>query len=376
MPGKRGNSEGSIAKRKDGLWEARLTLPDGKRKSFYAKTRQEAARKLAEAIRDKDKGLPVAMDRQTVEQYTQSWMEVMRAKIRPRTWRRYEQHLRVHVLPTLGSVILTKLSAQHLQTLYANKLAEGLSSTTVHHMHMLLHKALDAAVRLEVVQRNVSDLVDPPSMARPEMGVLSTENARALLAAAAGDRFEALYVLAVTTGMRLGELLALQWEAIDLEGRSLQVRASLYHTGHEFVFTEPKTAKSRRRVQLPSIAAEALRAHRRGVVAERLALGAAWQTDYDLVFPNTVGGPMDPSHMVRREFAKLLKKANVPRIRFHDLRHTAATLLFAQGINPKVVSEMLGHSDIAITLSLYGHVTPPMQKEAADTMDQIFEQDA
>jgi integrase len=316
------------------------------------------------------------MDRQTVEHYMQSWMDVMRAEIRPRTWHRYEQHLRVHVLPTLGSVILAKLSAQYLQALYAKKLAEGQSPTTVHHMHMLLHKALDAAVRLEVVQRNVSDLVDPPSMARPEIGVLSTEHARALLVAAAGNRFEALYVLAVTTGMRLGELLALQWEAIDLEGRSLLVRASLYHTGHEFVFSEPKTAKSRRRVQLPSIAVDALRAHRRQILAERLALGAAWQTDYDLVFPNTVGGPMDPSHMVRREFANLLKKANVPRIRFHDLRHTAATLLFAQGINPRVVSEMLGHSDIAITLNLYGHVTPPIQKEAADTMDKIFEQDA
>jgi integrase len=161
-----------------------------------------------------------------------------------------------------------------------------------------------------------------------------------------------------------------------LEGRSLPVRVSLYHTGHEFIFTEPKTAKSRRQVQLPSVAVEAPLAHRRRLLAERLALGAAWHTNYELVFPNTVGGPMDPSHMVRREFANLLKKANVPRIRFHDLRHTAATLLFAQGINPKVVSEMLGHSDIAITLSLYGHVTPPMQKEAADTMDQIFEQDA
>jgi integrase len=374
MPGKRGNNEGSIARRFDGLWEARITLAGGKRKSLYAKTRQEAARKLAEAIRDKDKGLPIATDRQTVEQYMQSWMEVMRAKIRPRTWKRYEQHLRVHILPTLGSIILTKLTAQHLQSLYATKLAEGLSQTTVRHMHMLLHKALDAAVRLEVVQRNVSDLVDPPSMAHPEMGVLSPEQARMLLTAAVGERFEALYVLAVTTGLRLGELLALQWDAIDLEHNSLQVRSSLYHTGHEFIFTEPKTAKSRRRVQLPNVAAEALRKHREGLLAECLALGAAWQTDYDLVFPSTIGGPMDPSHMVRREFARLLRKAGVPRIRFHDLRHTAATLLFAQGINPKVVSELLGHSDIAITLSLYGHVTPPMQKEAADTMDQIFEQ--
>jgi integrase len=312
MPGKRGNNEGCIARRSDGLWEARITLPGGKRKSFYAKTRQEAARKLAEAIRDKDKGLPIATDRQTVEQYMWSWMEVMRAKIRPRTWKRYEQHLRVHILPTLGSTTLTKLSAQHLQNLYAAKLAEGLSQTTVRHMHMLLHKALHAALRLELVQRNVSDLVDPPSMARPEMGVLSPEQARALLNAASGNRFEALYVLAVTTGMRLGELLALQWDTINLEQSSLQVRSSLYHTGHEFIFTEPKTAKSRRRVHLPQIAVEALRKHRVLLLEERLALGAAWQTEYDLVFPSTVGGPMDPSHMVRREFARLLKKAGVP----------------------------------------------------------------
>jgi hypothetical protein len=193
MPGKCGNTEGSIAKRKDGLWEARLTLPV---KKLYAKTHQEAARKLAEAIRYKHKGMPVAMDRQTVEQYMHNWMDVMRAKIRPRSWRRFEQHLRVHVLPLHGSEILEILEIllQRLQSFYEKKLAKGLSLTTAHHMHMLLHKALDAAVRLEVVQRNVRDLVDPPSMSRLEMGVLLTANARALLVAAAGDRFEALYV--------------------------------------------------------------------------------------------------------------------------------------------------------------------------------------
>ncbi len=174
MPGKRGNSEGSIAKRKDGLWEARIhfTRVANERVSMRRPDRKLRV-SLPRPFENKDKGMPVAMDRQTVEQYLQNWMEVMRAKIRPRTWHRYEQHLRVHVLPALGNVILTKLSAQHLQSLYAKKLAEGLSPTTVHHMHMLLHKALDAAVRLELVQRNVSDLVDPPSMVRPEMGVLS-----------------------------------------------------------------------------------------------------------------------------------------------------------------------------------------------------------
>jgi integrase len=198
MAGKRGNNEGSISKRADGLWEARITLAGGKRKSFYAKTRKEAARKLAEVIRDRDKGLPIITDRQTVEQYFTSWLEVMRAKIRPRTWKRYEQYVRVHLVPILGGVVLAKLTAQHLQSLYAARLNQGSSQTTVHHLHMLIHKALDAAVRLELVSRNVSDLVDPPSMAHPEMKVLSPEQARTLLEAATGDRFEALYVLAIT----------------------------------------------------------------------------------------------------------------------------------------------------------------------------------
>ncbi len=374
MRGKRGNNEGSITKRADGLWEARITLEGGKRKSFYAKTRKEAARKLAEVIRDRDKGLPIVTDRQTVEQYFTSWLEVMRAKIRPRTWKRYEQYVRVHLLPMLGGVVLAKLNAQQLQSLYAARLKAGSSQTTVHHLHMLIHKALDAAVRLELVPRNVSDLVDPPRMAHHEMEVLSPDQTRTLIEAAAGDRFEALYLLAVTTGMRLGELLALQWCDVDLDAGALQVRASLYYSGGAFVFSEPKTAKSRRRVMLPKLAAEALRRNRTRQLAERLALGLAWQSKVDLVFPSTVGGPMNPSHMLRREFAGLLRQAGLPRIRFHDLRHTAATLLFAQRINPKVVSEMLGHSDIAITLGLYGHVTPPMQQEAADTMDKLFDQ--
>ncbi len=372
MGAKRGNSEGSITKRADGLWEARISLPNGKRKSIYAKTRQEAARKLAEAIRDRDKGLLVVTERQTVEHYFANWLVTMRGQIRPRTWTRYEQYVRLHIFPTLGSIVLSKLTAQHLQTLYADKLKEGLSQTTVHHLHMLIHKALHAALRLELVQRNVSELVDPPSMAHNEMAVLSPEQARAFLAAASGDRFEALYALALTTGMRQGEILGLQWSDVDLEHRTLQVRRTLYCAGREFFFTEPKTHKSRRTVLLTAFAVEALKRHRVRQNEERLALGSAWLAGYDLVFPDTDGGPKDNT-ILGREFVRLLKKAGLPRIRFHDLRHTVATLLFAQRVNPKVVSEMLGHSDIAITLGLYGHVTPPMQREATEMINRIFD---
>jgi integrase len=179
-------------------------------------------------------------------------------------------------------------------------------------------------------------------------------------------------MLALTTGMRLGEILALQWPDLNLDNGTLQIQASVYHDGSQFHFSPPKTVKSRRQVLLPSVTIGALQQHRLRQQQERRALGETWQTTYDLVFPNTVGGPMELNHFRRREFCRLLEKASLPRIRFHDLRHTVATLLFAQRINPKVVSEMLGHSDIAITLGLYGHVTPPMQQEAANAMDMLF----
>jgi integrase len=365
---KRGNSEGSITRRKDGLWEARITLEGGKRKSFYAKTRQQAARRLAEALRDRDSGISVADERQTVGQYLASWRDATKSTVRPRTWQRYEQYVRLHLIPTLGAVVLSKLTAQQVQGLYAKKLAEGLSTTTVHHLHMVLHRALDAALRLELVHRNVCDMVDPPRMAHHEMTTLSEDQARAFLSAAAGDRLEALYVLALATGMREGEMLALKWRDVDLEQGTLQVRATLQNIGGAFTLAEPKTDKSRRRIALSKTAIEALRQHRVRQAEERLQLGQAW-SDMDLVFPNTIGQPIDASNLYKYWFLPLLKKAGLPPMRFHDLRHTAATLLLGRGINPKIVSEMLGHSQIGITLGLYSHVTPHMQQQAADAMD-------
>lgn len=371
MPTKRGNSEGSIKRRSDGRWEARITLEDGRRKSFYGKTRQEAARLLAAALRDRDTGLPPVAGRETVGQYLDSWLETSKHTIKPRTWKRYVEYVRLHMIPKLGKIPLSKLTPQQVQLLYAEKLEEGLSTTTVHHLHAVLHRAIHAAVRLGLVQRNVCDMVDPPRMRRNEMAVLSPEQVRALLEAAAGERLEALYVLAVSTGMRQGELLALKWREVDLDGASLQVRATLQYTSEGFVFADPKTEHSRRRVTLPAMAVEALRHHRVRQLAERLQLGDAW-TDLDLVFPNAVGKPIDGINLLKYWFFPLLKKAGLPRIRFHDLRHTAATLLMARGINPKIVSEMLGHSHVSITLGLYGHVTPTMQQQAADAMDAVL----
>lgn len=200
---------------------------------------------------------------------------------------------------------------------------------------------------------------------------LSPDQARQLLAAAREDRLEALYVVAVSAGLRLGELLALKWSAVELDGGWLRVTGSLSRArGAGLSITNPKTARSRRRVELTSAAVEALRRHRAFQAAERLAAGELW-TDRDLVFCNRSGGFLHAADLYD-SFLKLLDRAGLPRIRFHDLRHTAATLMLSRGVHPKVASEMLGHSTIAIAVDLYSHVTETMQREATRSMDALL----
>ena len=368
----RGQNEGSIKKRADGRWEARVMREDGTRKSFYCKTRQEAASRLTEALGDIKKGLPIVDESQTVEEYLLSWVDAMKHTVKPRTWKYYKDYVRLHAIPLIGKVKLGKLKAQDIQSLYTRKLNQGLSSTTVNHLHAVLHKALNNAFRLGLVQRNITDMVDHPRMAHHEIAPLTAEQVGAFLTAATGERLEALYVLAVTTGMREGELLALTWRDIDFEKSRLQVRATLQFLEGKFVFTEPKTAGSRRNIGLPKITVEALRQHRLRQNEERALLEDNWDTSHDLIFPNTVGKPINATNLIKRGLKPLLKKAGVPPIRFHDLRHTAATLLLSKGVNVKVVSEMLGHADVTTTLRIYAHVLPHMQQTATDTMDVLF----
>lgn len=375
--GRRGNNEGSITRRPDGRWHGRMTVDGARRKHYYGKTRQEVAVQLTAALRARDQGLPSVLDeRQTLAQYLDTWLATARASVRPRTWQRYEQYIRLHTVPLLGKVALTKLTAQQVQNLYANRLEVGCSSTSVKHLHTVLHKALEDALRLGLVQRNVVDLVKAPRMRRVEMRVLSLEQVKTLLAVAQGDRFEALYTLAVTTGMRRGELLALRWHDVDLSGgasgqAALQVRATLEKTKGGFIYSEPKSARSRRRIALTAAAAEALRIHRARQTEERLLVGPEWQ-DNDLVFCTHEGKPLIGSNVLNQNFHPLLKKAGLPRIRFHDLRHTAATLLLLRGVHPKIVSELLGHSSVSLTLDVYSHVLPDMQREATTALDRML----
>ena len=352
---------------------ARMTLSGNRRKCFYGKTKAEALSKLKKAMGDQDRGLTIVSERQTVEQFLTHWLEVVRSTVKDATYANYETYVRVHAAPELGKVKLAHLTAQHLQALYAKKLKQGLSSTSVAHLHAVMHRALHQALRWGAVATNVAEAAEPPRRRRIEFRTLNPEEARCFLEAAKEDRFEALFVLALTSGLREGELLALRWKDIDFESKSLQVMQTVRRSRIQkaLIFSEPKTDRSRRRVILADVALAALRRHRLTQLEERLKAGSLWE-DNDLVFANQVGKPVEAGNMLHRYFWPLLERAGLPRIRFHDLRHSAATLLMSRGIHPKVVSEMLGHSQISITMDLYSHVLPTMQGEAAAAMEAII----
>ncbi len=373
---KRGNNEGSVYRRKDGRWAAVIDLGWAggrrRRRAFYGSTRRVVQEQLTAALRARQLGLPTGSRHTTTGAYLVEWLATTKPVLRRRTWERYEQYVRVHALPELDRIPLARLEPRHLQQLYAARTAAGSAPLTVRHLHAVLHRALTQAVRWGLLARNVAELVDPPRAARHEIAALSPEQARALLDAAVGDRLMGLYVLAISTGMRQGELLGLRWGDVDLERGSLHVRSSLEYSGRKFALVEPKTARSRRQITLTQTAVAALRHHRAAQLEERLRLGPAWR-DHDLVFTNQMGAAIHASHLLAHSFRPLLKRAGLPRIRFHDLRHSAATLLLGQGVHPKIASEMLGHATIAITLDLYSHVTPTMQREAAATMDALLQ---
>ena len=305
---KRGNNEGSIYKRADGRWAAALTLPGRKRRTLYGETRQEAARKLTEALRDREAGLPVLPERQTLGEFLTRWLEAVEPTIRRSTFVRYEQYIRLHTVPLIGNVRLPRLTPQQLQGLYAKKLADGLSPTSVRHLHTVLHRALKQALRWNLIIRNVSEAVDPPRRARTDHQALTPEEVRRFLEAAGDDRLEALYVLAVTTGMRRGELLGLHWRDVSLDQGTLHVRYTLQQGGY---LGEPKTAKARRQIDLTPLGVEALQRHRIQQLKDRYEAGPQW-ANTDFVFTNALGNYVDPDNLRHRSFRPLLRRAGLP----------------------------------------------------------------
>jgi integrase len=370
---------GSVFQRADGRWIAQITLEDGKQKQYYAKNEKEANIRLRKAIDDLERGSLLTEKDQLLKDYLEHWLEhVKRPLLRVGSYLRYRDLIHQHIVPELGHLPLRKLKPEHLETLYA-KLQEqgrtdgqgGLAAKTIRLVHGILYQSLELAVKRRRITYNVCRDVVPPRAERREMHTLTAEQAQQLLVTAKGHRLEALLTLALTTGMRRGELLALQWKDIDWKNGSLQVRRSVNrYAGQGFKVSDPKTASGRRKIALPAVALDVLKEHRKQQLEERLQAGPQWK-DRDLVFSNIYGDFLNPSHL-GTDFHALLKKARLPLIRFHDLRHTAASLLLLMKVNPKMVQELLGHSDIEMTLGIYSHLLPGIHEEAMEKMDRLF----
>jgi integrase len=363
----RANGEGSIYPKGDGFEVALIV--HGRRRTARAKTVTEARMKLRELQRRQEQDQASYDERITVKHFLEYWLSVTETTVRPRTYKRYAEYVRVHALPEIGHRRLAQLRPIHLQDLYAARLKAGASPSTVQHLHAALHRALKMAERWEYVPRNVASRVSPPRVPKFKIRPLTVPEVRRLLTASSGTRFEAAVVLAVVTGMRLGEIFALRWSDIDLgDDAVVHVRGSLQRVDGRLQVVEPKTAGSVRDVALSELGREALRRHRKQQTKHRMQMGDSWE-DNGLVFPNAWGRYMATDYFVRREFRRILDVGQLPHIRFHDLRHTFATLQLGNQQPIKIVSEMMGHSRTAITQDLYTHVSAQMQRKAADALD-------
>ena len=340
----------------NGRWRVRLTIA-GKQRDFYGATLEAAQLKAAK----EHAGETVQQDnRTTVGGWLTEWVETQRHTLKPGTWRKYESVIRLHVVPHIGRRKLADLTGGHLLALYADLARNGLSGSSRHHVHTVVGTGLQAALDRGVIRANPARTIKAPRLNAHEKTVLSQAEAARLLDKARADRFYALWVLALTTGMRIGELLALRWRDVDLDARRLTINQTAGRGwGVALELTAPKTPAARRVIELPEIAATALRATPR--------------TD-NLVFPSTSGTIMSPANLLHRHFAPLREAAKLPdSLRIHDLRHTAITHMLEGGVQPHAVAKAVGHASVNVTLSVYGHVTPKMSGAAAAAMDARYE---
>jgi integrase len=375
MSKRRGNKEGSIYQDSDGRWRAAVDLGNrnGKRarKLLSARTRAEVATKLTAVLRSEQLGLPIAPERQTVGQFLAQWLQdVAKRNARPKTISFYSDITKHHLVPGLGRYTLAKLGPQHVQAFMNERIEAGFAPRTVKHMRDTLRNALNVAAKWNLVIRNAASLVEPPRREKTQVRAFTPEEARRFLEAIRGHRLEAIFSLCLSVGLRQGEALGLRWEDLDFETRTLTIRYQLQRINGKLTLVEPKTEKSRRSISLPQIAVSALSAHQELQRQERELAGSRW-IDTGMVFTTSTGTMLDKRCLLRA-FYGIVRASGLKPFRFHDLRHSAATLLLAQGMHPRAVMELLGHSDFATTMNIYSHVIPAVQKELADRMDAIL----
>lgn len=393
MAKKRGNNEGTIYKRPDGKWCAQVTIgrdTNGKlkRQTFYGKTRQEVADKLLKVQNDLKTGTFVEPNKLTLADWINTWLfEYKKNNIRPSTFESYEYLTRVHINPILGHILLKGLRPDNIQRLYNEKVsnkespdAASLSANTVNRIHVILHSALDQAVKNNLVIRNVADFTTLPKQPKKEIRVLTVEEQYKLLNSLKDERLKTCFILALASGVREGELLALRWKNVNLKEGTIAIKESLKRVKifdedspakTKLIFQEPKTKSGKRVVPLPQSVVKELIEHKKKQNEEKLKAGELYENN-DLVFATELGKVLEPRNFLRT-FYRIIKNADIEHINFHALRHTYATRLLEANEHPKVVQEILGHSDITLTLNTYSHVLPDIKMAAAQKLNHLFE---
>lgn len=333
------------------------------------KTKKEAQKALNEAINAINKGIYVEPSNALYKDYLEQWFTTKKNSIGIQTAKVYENYLKGRIIPTLGSYSLSKLSTIYIQSFINSLNEEGLSSATIKKVFEIIRNSLEHAVDFELVHKNTASKVKLPKSNKKEMTVWNEQEVNTFLKVGKEDPCYIVFYLALTTGMRQGEILGLRWKDVDLEKGLINIKQTLSHDGKTFI-SGAKTKSSLRTINLSELTVKALKARKLIISKEKLSLGHIYE-DFDLVACTHHGTPFNPAN-VRRTFKKLIKLSSVSDIRFHDLRHTHATLLLSKGINVKVISERLGHSNIKVTLDTYSHVLPTMQEEVARKLDEII----
>ncbi|MFE4201981.1 tyrosine-type recombinase/integrase [Aneurinibacillus aneurinilyticus] len=368
---------GQIIPRGKDTWLVRVFIgrdENGKRK-YHNKTihggKKVAQKYLNDMLREKDAGTLEEPTKMTINEYLDRWLETSaKGRVRPQTYEGYKRELRLYIRPQLGEYKLSKLNALTIQSVYKQYQEErGLAPATIRRAHVIFSSAMNQAVKWGMISKNPCEHVDLPRKERKEMNVFTPEEARIFLEAAVYDRWHALYVLLLTTGMRPGEALGLKWG--DIKDGKIRIQRTLIRRGAGWRLDEPKTSRSRRTIPLPGTAVDVLKEHKLRQTEQRFKAGENYH-NHDFVFAVENGEPINLSNLTNHSFKPLLKGAGLKNIRLYDLRHTCATLLLAAGENPKVVSERLGHESITLTLDTYSHVLPDMQKKAAEKLENML----
>jgi integrase len=378
MAGRSANGESTIYKGADGRWHGYVSVGftiGGKadRRHVTSKTRAVVVQKVRDLERRRDTGTISAVSTPTVADWLEHWLTTIAPRrVRQRTLESYESAVRSRLIPGIGRHRLDRLRPEHLDQLYTALLDDGYSPASVLRHHRILSRALTVAVQRGHVPRNVATLVDPPAQRPSDLATaLDLDEARAVLEAAATVRNSARWTVALALGLRQSEALALQWKDVDLLNNTLTVRRSIHRVrGGGLIYEEPKSKRSQRTLALPLPLVAELHRHKAAQLGERMLAGSEWQDD-DLVFAQANGRPIDKKTDYD-EWTRLLQEAGVRHVRLHDGRHTAATLLLSENVHPRVVMELLGHSQMRTTMDIYSHVMPALAREAADRMSTLL----